>query len=63
MIHSYGTKHIVQLFHRGRNAASDKGLKPIAPSNVPSGIYRNECEVMTAEKIEETVKAFADAAL
>ena len=63
MIHSYGTKHIVQLFHRGRNAASDKGLKPIAPSNVPSGIYRNECEVMTAEKIEETVKAFANAAL
>ncbi|MCD8036925.1 MAG: NAD(P)/FAD-dependent oxidoreductase [Clostridiales bacterium] len=63
MIHSYDTKHIVQLFHRGRNSGSDYGLKPLAPSNVPSSIYRNECEVMTKAQIEETIKDFADAAL
>lgn len=63
MIHSNDCKHIVQLFHRGRNSESDYGLKAVAPSNVPSVIYRNECEVMTKEKIEQTIKDFADAAL
>ncbi len=63
MIHSCGTKHIVQLFHRGRNSGSDYGHKPLAPSNVPSSIYRNECEVMTKEQIEETIRDFADAAV
>ena len=63
MIHSYGTKHIVQLFHRGRNSGSNYGLKAVAPSNVPSSIYRNECDVLTKEQIEETIKDFADSAL
>ena len=63
MIHSYGTKHIVQLFHRGRNSGSNYGLKPVAPSNVPSSIYRNECDVLTKEQIEQTIKDFADAAV
>lgn len=63
MIHNYGTKHIVQLFHRGRNGESDYGLKPVAPSNVPSSIYKNECEVLTREQIENTIHDFANAAL
>lgn len=63
MIHSNGCKHIVQLFHRGRNSENDYGLKPVAPSNVPSAIYRNECEVMTEEKIKQTIQDFADAAV
>lgn len=63
MIHSHGTKHIVQLFHRGRNSGSNYGLKAVAPSNVPSSIYRNECDVLTKEQIEETIKDFADAAV
>ena len=63
MIHSYGTKHIVQLFHRGRNSGSNYGLKAVAPSNIPSSIYRNECDVLTKEQIEETIKDFADSAL
>lgn len=63
MIHSYDTKHIVQLFHRGRNSGTDYGHKPLAPSNVPSSIYRNECEVMTKEQIEETIADFASAAI
>ncbi|MDD5945632.1 MAG: NAD(P)/FAD-dependent oxidoreductase [Clostridia bacterium] len=63
MIHSYDTKHIVQLFHRGRNSGTDYGHKPLAPSNVPSSIYRNECEVMTKEQIEETIADFASAAV
>lgn len=63
MIHSNDCKHIVQLFHRGRNSESNYGLKAVAPSNVPSAIYRNECEVMTKEKIEQTIKDFANAAL
>ncbi len=63
MMHSYGTKHIVQLFHRGRNSLSDYGLKPVAPSNVPSSIYRQECDVLTKEQIEQTIQDFADAAL
>ncbi|MEA4972530.1 MAG: FAD-dependent oxidoreductase [Candidatus Metalachnospira sp.] len=63
MIHSYDCKHIVQLFHRGRNSESDYGLKAVAPSNVPSAIYRNECEVMTKEKIEQTIQNFADSAI
>lgn len=62
MIHSYGTKHIVQLFHRGRNSGSNYGLKAVAPSNVPSSIYRNECDVMTVKQIEETIEDFAKAA-
>ena len=63
MIHSYRTKHIVQLFHRGRNSGSNYGLKAVAPSNIPSSIYRNECDVLTKEQIEETIKDFADSAL
>ena len=63
MIHSHGTKHIVQLFHRGRNSGSNYGLKAVAPSNVPSSIYRNECEVMTSEQIKATIDDFAKAAV
>ena len=63
-VHAHGCKLIVQLFHCGRNeSAKNHGDKPLlAPSVVPSPIFRAEPKEMTAEDLAATKKAFADAA-
>ena len=64
-VHAHDCKLIVQLFHCGRNESSkNHGDKPLlAPSVVPSPIFRTEPQEMTADDLAETKKAFADAAV
>ena len=63
-VHAHDCKLIVQLFHCGRNeSAKNHGDKPLlAPSVVPSPIFRAEPQEMTADDLAETKKAFASAA-
>ena len=63
-VHAHDCKLIVQLFHCGRNeSAKNHGDKPLlAPSAVPSPIFRGEPQEMTAEDLRETKKAFAHGA-
>ncbi|MBQ9092254.1 MAG: FAD-dependent oxidoreductase [Anaerotignum sp.] len=63
-VHAHDCKLIVQLFHCGRNeSGKNHGDKPLlAPSVVPSPIFRTEPQEMTAEDLVETKKAFANAA-
>ncbi|MBR4934538.1 MAG: FAD-dependent oxidoreductase, partial [Anaerotignum sp.] len=63
-VHAHDCKLIVQLFHCGRNeSAKNHGDKPLlAPSVVPSPIFRAEPQEMTAEDLENTKQAFANAA-
>lgn len=63
-VHAQDCKLIVQLFHCGRNeSGKNHGEKPLlAPSAVPSPIFRTEPQAMTAEDLAETKTAFADAA-
>ena len=63
-VHAHDCKLIVQLFHCGRNeSAKNHGDKPLlAPSVVPSPIFRAEPKEMTADDLAATKKAFADAA-
>ena len=63
-VHAHGCKLIVQLFHCGRNeSGKNHGDKPLlAPSVVPSPIFRTEPKEMTAEDLSETRDAFAKAA-
>ena len=65
-VHPYGAAIIYQLFHAGRNGR--KGMMknpdkdPLAPSAVPSPIYRGDPVVMTLEDIQSTIDDFAEAA-
>ena len=63
-VHAHDCRLIVQLFHCGRNeSAKNHGDKPLlAPSVVPSPIFRAEPQEMTEEDLAETKKAFANAA-
>ena len=63
-VHAHNCKLIVQLFHCGRNeSGKNHGEKPLlAPSVVPSPIFRTEPKEMTAEDLTETKQAFAKAA-
>lgn len=63
-VHNSGAKFMTQLFHCGRNnTEAILGMKPIAPSAVPSPIYRTEPEVMDKPLLESTKADYADAAL
>lgn len=64
IIHAADTKVIVQLFHAGRNKkiTEEQPVIPIAPSAVPSPIYRTMPRVMSEEDIQRTVSDFAKAA-
>lgn len=64
IIHAADTKVIVQLFHAGRNKriTEEQPTIPIAPSAVPSPIYRTMPRVMDEEDIRRTVSDFAKAA-
>lgn len=64
VIHQGGAKVLMQLFHAGRNntAQCHDGQLPIAPSPVPSPIYRTIPREMTEEDIKQTIAEFAAAA-
>lgn len=63
-LHAYDCRLMVQLFHCGRNESrKHHGEKPLlAPSAVPSPIFRAEPKEMTAEDLAETKADFARAA-
>ncbi len=63
-IHAHDCRLIVQLFHCGRNESSkNHGDKPLlAPSVVPSPIFRAEPKEMTEADLIETKRAFGAAA-
>jgi len=64
MVHEYDCKFMTQLFHCGRNnTEAVLGMKPIAPSAVPSPIYRTEPTPMDEELLKSTKEGFASAAL
>ena len=64
IIHAADTKVIVQLFHAGRNKriTEEQPITPVAPSAVPSPIYRTMPRVMDEEDIKRTITDFANAA-
>ena len=64
IIHFANTRVIMQLFHAGRNKriTEEQQVTPIAPSDIPSPIYRTEPRVMTEEDINRTIRDFAVAA-
>jgi NADH:flavin oxidoreductases, Old Yellow Enzyme family len=66
-VHSNGGKLIVQLFHCGRNASKNtiqaaSGI-PIAPSSVPSPIYKAKPLVMNEKMISQVIISFGQAAV
>ena len=65
VIHEGGAKVLMQLFHAGRNntAQCHDGKLPVAPSPIPSPIYRTVPREMREEEIRQTIKDFAAAAV
>ena len=65
-LHNYDCKLFVQLFCAGRNGAkgqmAEEDLEPMAPSSVPSQIYKYPPREMTQQDINQTIKAFGRAA-
>ncbi len=65
-VEAEGACLFIQLFHAGRNGRlgemKDPQAVPVAPSQVPSPIYRQVPRVLSTEEITETVKDFAKAA-
>jgi len=65
LMHQGECKFVVQLFHSGRNnipgIIGDK--QPVAPSAIPSPIYKTRPHVMTTKDIENTIEDFGKAAL
>lgn len=60
-VHQYGCKLIVQLFHCGRNESKkDQGDKPlVAPSVVPSSIFKAEPMEMDLAQLVKTKEDYA----
>ncbi|MEY8414828.1 FAD-dependent oxidoreductase [Tissierella praeacuta] len=65
MMNEYDCKMFIQLFHGGRNMLPIHldGREPIAPSSVPSTIYKYPPKEMDREDIETTINDFAKGAL
>ncbi len=65
-IHSQSGKLLIQLFHAGRNGRlglmADPDLDPVAPSPIPSPIYKGIPEELSVVEIEEIVQEFGKAA-
>lgn len=66
-VHREGGKLIIQLFHAGRNCSpgmlSDPKAAVMAPSPIPSPIYKNLPKEMTKEDIEQVVTDFGNAVM
>ncbi|MCT4566107.1 MAG: enoyl-CoA hydratase-related protein [Maledivibacter sp.] len=65
LMHEGDCKLVVQLFHTGRNNMPMLigNKQPVAPSAVPSPLYKSQPRVMTKEDIENTIEDFGNAAL
>lgn len=62
-LHRYGAKVALQLHHAGRETfESVIGMKPEAPSAIPSAILGQPCEAMSLERITQMIECFAQAA-
>lgn len=65
-IHKGSGKLLVQLFHAGRNGVkgslADPETCPVAPSPVPSPIYKEMPRELSADEIGEIVREFGQAA-
>ncbi|HWQ78713.1 MAG TPA: FAD-dependent oxidoreductase [Anaerovoracaceae bacterium] len=65
-IHKGSGKLLIQLFHAGRNGAlgllADTEAYPVAPSPIPSPIYKEMPRELTADEIREIVSEFGRAA-
>ena len=67
LIHSQNCKVIMHLFHAGRNKKKTKDLDgkslyPLAPSPIPSPIYKMCPKEMTEQQIAATIDDYASAA-
>ncbi len=64
VIHENNCRFFIQLFHCGRNGNEKtlSGLKALAPSALPSRIYKEIPEEMAEKDILEAQQQFADAA-
>ncbi len=63
-IHEYDCKLFVQLFHAGRNMLDYDDVKAMAPSAIPSPLYRSTIpKEMTKEDICRVVQQFAEASV
>lgn len=65
LMHEGDCKLVVQLFHTGRNNMPMLigNKQPVAPSAVPSPLYKSQPRVMTKEDIKNTIEDFGNAAL
>ena len=62
-VHKTGGKIALQLFHAGRYAREDKtGLKPVAPSVVPTRISPTLARELTEEEIWKIIESFGKGA-
>ena len=65
-IHSFDSKLFVQLFCAGRNGRkgimAEPELEPLAPSSIPSKIYKCVPKAMTEVDIQDTISAFGNSA-
>lgn len=65
-VHGKSGKLFVQLFHAGRNAAvgmlADPAATPVAPSSIPSPIYKEIPRELTESEIADILREFGRAA-
>ncbi len=65
-VHNQSGKLLIQLFHAGRNGAlgmmADQEACPVAPSPIPSPIYKELPKELSVGEIEEIVHEFGRAA-
>lgn len=63
-IHTVGGKIVIQLSHAGKEALSYfTGLKPVAPSAIPSPLTKEMPKELTGEEIKAIINKFADGAI
>lgn len=66
-IHDAGGKLFIQLFHAGRNGntgyLADPEANPVAPSPIPSPIYRETPKQLTEDEINHIIDDFGKAAM
>lgn len=65
-IHRESGKLLIQLFHAGRNGKrgllADRDALPVAPSAIPSPIYREMPRVLELSEVKEIIAQFGQAA-
>ncbi len=63
-IHQGGARAVVQLHHAGRETTSPMigGQQPVAPSSIPSTVYREQVHEMTTEEVYQMIGSYVKAA-